>query len=499
MVLAKNTGKDAAAKSIDDARGGGANRGWLGLFDEGNAAVSVLLMGSVGINALSLRVVVTVLPSAVVQFGGLAFFAWATTVAVLGAIWGAAFAASLAALCGLKAAYRISLVLFPLGSIACAAAPDMSVFLIGRFLQGLGGGLLTALGYATIRRVFAEDLRTRAIVLVSGIWGFGAFCGPLLGGVLAGWGHWRWAFWVDVPLAAAVALSAEYALSKSAEPQAGGSLLIGTALGRLALLGASVLVVAVAGVPGSVLSSAIGLAVGAALLVVLLRIERVAGGDTARFRLLPTGAYRPGSVLGAVSLAMALMVGTTTAVLYVPYVETEIGGYSPIIGGYLTAILSLAWTAAAFVTGSAGRRGAELSILCGPVLVSLGMLLTGWALRSALLSAVALGLALVGGGIGIAWAHLGNLMMTHARDTEHDVSSTFITTNQMIAQAFASALAGMIANLGGFADAAHGPTEVVGAVSWLFFSFAAIAAAALPAAMVAVRLSAPRQESPIGR
>jgi hypothetical protein len=84
-------------------------------------------------------------------------------------------------------------------------------------------------------------------------------------------------------------------------------------------------------------------------------------------------------------------------------------------------------------------------------------------------------------------------MMAHAEETERDVSSAFISTNQMIAQAFASAFAGMIANLGGFADPALGSIGVVRGVSWLFLSFALVAAAALPASVIAVRLSAARQ------
>ena len=80
-------------------------------------------------------------------------------------------------------------------------------------------------------------------------------------------------------------------------------------------------------------------------------------------------------------------------------------------------------------------------------------------------------------------------MMSHAAAAEHDVSSAFITTNQMIAQAFASALAGMIANLAGFADAALGPIGGVSAIAWLFLWFALMAAAALPASAIAVRLS----------
>jgi hypothetical protein len=103
------------------------------------------------------------------------------------------------------------------------------------------------------------------------------------------------------------------------------------------------------------------------------------------------------------------------------------------------------------------------------------------------LAAVALGLVLIGSGIGIAWAHLINLMMTHAKNEEHDVSSGFIYTNQMIATAFASGLAGMIANLAGFADHALG-ASTAHAVAWVFLSFSTLAAAAILASIRAVRL-----------
>jgi len=460
--------------------------GWQALFSDGHAAISVMLAGGVAIHALSLRVVSTVLPTVVAEIGGLRFFAWTTTVAVVGAIWGASLAASVARSWGLRRAYRISLALFAAGSITCAIAPDMAVFLIGRLFQGLGGGLLTALAYTTIQRVFPHSLRTRAIVLVSGIWGVAALCGPMLGGVLAGWGLWRWAFWVDVPVAIMLMVLAEFSLARMAEPTA-GAIEVGTAVARLSLLGASVLAVATGSIWGTGLSSAIGLGVGAVPLIVLLRIEQSSASN--RFRLLPTGAYRPRNVLGAVSLTMALTVGSTMAVVYLPYVVVEIGGYAPIFGGYLSAVLALSWTAASFVTASAERKWAVRSILAGVTLVVGGMVLTGVALIVWSMMTIALALILVGGGIGVAWAHLANLMMAHARAGEHDISSAFISTNQMVANSFASALAGMVANLAGFADPSVGSAGLVRAVAWVFFAFSLVAAGALPVSLMSIRLS----------
>src|SRR5580658_5875078 len=96
--------------------------GWAVLFAKGNGGPLVVLTGGVLMHALSLRVVATVLPPAVAEIGGLRFFAWTMTLAFVGAIWGAAFAAPLAVSCGLRDSYRISLLLFAGGSAACATA-----------------------------------------------------------------------------------------------------------------------------------------------------------------------------------------------------------------------------------------------------------------------------------------------------------------------------------------------------------------------------------------
>jgi MFS family permease len=479
---------------LDAAQRNGAAAGWLSLFREGNALVSVMITGGVALHALSMRVVATALPSVVTEIGGLPFFAWTTTVAIVSALWGAAFVASLVRSRGLRDAYRISLALFAAGSIGCAVAPNMAVFLTGRLFQGLGGGLLTALAYTTIRRVFIENVRTRAIVLLSGIWGVAAFSGPVLGGVLAGWGLWRCAFWIDVPFAVAVGVLAELTLSKSAEPDAGGAAVQpGTVCARLALLTGSALAVSVGGVSGEAPSSGIGLVLGTLLLVGLLRVEQVPGARTT-FRLLPSGAYRLSNVLGAVSLTMALMsASTTAAVLYVPYVATEVGGYPPIVGGYLGALLAVSWSCAAFLTASAEGLWAERSIILGPVSICLGLAIAAYALTEGSFFSMAFGIGLAGAGVGVAWAHLSNLMMAHAKKAEHDLSSAFIYTNQMIASAFASALAGMIANPAGFADRALGPSAVIQSVTWVFLSFSALAACVVPTSIISARLSAASQ------
>ncbi len=119
-------------------------------------------------------VVATTLPAIVADIGGIAQYAWVTTVFVVGSVGGSAIAASLAGRLGLRAAYRLATALFVAGAGICAMAPGMSVLLTGRALQGLGGGLLTALAYSTIRQLLPDVLRSRAIAMVSGVWGVAA-------------------------------------------------------------------------------------------------------------------------------------------------------------------------------------------------------------------------------------------------------------------------------------------------------------------------------------
>src|SRR5207245_2549950 len=93
-MVVEQTDSNNMATSLDAAPQATAKASWLALFRDGNAFISIMLTGGVAIHALSLRVISTVLPSVVEEIDGLRFFTWSTTVAIVSAIWGAAFAAS---------------------------------------------------------------------------------------------------------------------------------------------------------------------------------------------------------------------------------------------------------------------------------------------------------------------------------------------------------------------------------------------------------------------
>ena len=164
---------------------------WADLLHGTNALRSIALAGGVALHAINVYIVTTILPSVIKDIGGLEYYAWNTTLFVVTSIVGSALSARLIETLGPRAAYLLAVAVFTVGSVVCALAPSMPVLLAGRSIQGLGGGILFALSYALIRLVFAAPLWSRAMALVSGMWGVATLCGPAIGGVFAQTGHWR--------------------------------------------------------------------------------------------------------------------------------------------------------------------------------------------------------------------------------------------------------------------------------------------------------------------
>ena len=332
--------------------------GWAPLLARENMVRFAALASGVTLHATYILVVATIMPSAVADIGGLAFYAWATTLFAVGSIAGAASAAPLLARHGARDAYRLAILLFALGSAGCGAAPNMGVLVVGRALQGIGGGMLAALGYALVTALFADALRSRAIALLSSVWGIAALGGPLLGGVLAEMGQWRAAFWVALPLCLGCALLAGRIL-----PRPGGAAERGDRFPvlRLALLAGAALALSVGSVPGRVAASLAGLVAAVLLLALVLRLDHRAAK-----RMLPAGALDLRTLTGAVTITMALLVVTIGTSSFMPYVLRGGEGASPLVAGYVAALSSLSWTAATLLAGTAGTAASRRWILAGP-------------------------------------------------------------------------------------------------------------------------------------
>lgn len=443
---------------------------WADLLSGTNALLTIALTGGVALHAINIYIVTTILPSVVNDIGGLEYYAWNTTIFVATSIVGSALSSKILDSFGPKFAYLIALIIFSLGSIWCAASPSMLILLGGRALQGFGGGILFALSYALIRIVFTEKLWSRAMGVVSGMWGIATLCGPAIGGIFAESGHWRWAFWALLPVAIFLAL---IVLGKLPKKQTQSPQITKIPFLAILLLVVSVLAISIGSLSESLVINLIGLIIGIATVVIIAFLDGKDGK-----RLLPSGAYSLKNQLGVIFLTMCLLVGGMTTEIYVPYFLQTIHHFSPLSAGYLTAVMAAGWTIGALF--SANKTGSIVLriIRTGPVIIFISLIILAVLTHnqqltdSVTLSIVYLVAMMgVGLGIGICWPHLVLRVFNSAPEGEENLASSSIITIQLYATAFSAALVGVVVNNSGLMT----PGGIVGAQQasiWLFALFA---------------------------
>ncbi|PHM58492.1 MFS transporter [Xenorhabdus sp. KK7.4] len=456
---------------------------WGELLSGRNGLISIALAGGVALHAINIYIATTILPSVVRDIGGLEYYAWNTTLFMVASIIGAPLSKNVLSRFGPRAAYLVALVVFCVGTLICAAATDMQWMLVGRFIQGFGGGILFALSYALIRIVFDERLWPRAMAMVSGMWGIATLCGPAIGGIFANGDTWRLAFIALLPVAAvlAVIVLVQLAIYQKSAVQTERA-----AIGKILLLGVSVLIISVASLSKLVFINMAGVVIGLAIVVLIARFDR-----KSKIKLLPTGAYDIRAPLGAIYACMSLLVIGMTTEIFVPYFLQVIHGYRPLIAGYATALMAAGWTLGSLFSSGRSTQIAQMLVRHGPILVVIALIMLAIIMPSQYLFSPAFGiilmciaLAAVGIGIGAAWPHMLTQVFTSAPVGQEDLASTSITTVQLYATAIGSALAGIVANIAGFSE----PGGLAGAQSAAVWLFAVFAIAPILAAFVVRRV-----------
>lgn len=444
---------------------------WGDLLSGQNAARSAALSGGVALHAINIYIATTVLPSVVQEIGGLNLYAWNTTLFVVASILGSALTSRTLNRTGSRGAYMIAITLFLAGSLLCALAPSMLVMLLGRAVQGLGGGFLFALGYAMIYEVFEKSLWPRAFALVSGMWGVATLIGPAIGGIFADINAWRMAFGFLVPVSLLYAWLIWRALPADGQDRGPAAPLPGL---QLLLLTAAVLAISLGSTEAELSYNLLGVGVAVLLVAILVRRELKGGAG-----LLPRNALRLHSPLLMLYLTIGLLVIGMTSETFVPYFLQHLHGQTPLMSGYLAALMAAGWTLAeVWSSGWQGKR-ITLAIVTGPVLVLAGMVMLALAIPVqiadgiTLLVAISLALLLVGFGIGIGWPHLLTRVLEVTPAEDQDAAATSISTVQLFATALGAALSGMLANMGGLN--APGGTEGAISASRVLFGVLALA------------------------
>ena len=101
---------------------------------------------------------------------------------------------------GTRRVFASAIGIFTLGSILCGISSDIHLLVACRILQGCGGAMMIPVGRLTIVRTFAKSelIRAMSFVAIPGL--IGPMLGPVTGGLIVGYFHWRMIFFVNVPI-----------------------------------------------------------------------------------------------------------------------------------------------------------------------------------------------------------------------------------------------------------------------------------------------------------
>ena len=156
--------------------------------------------------ALDQTIVATALPTVVADLGGAGHQSWVVTSYLLASTIVTAVAGKLGDLFGRKSVFQVSVLFFLAGSVLCGLAGSMTMLVAARALQGIGGGAIMVTAMAVIGEVIPLRERGRYQGALGAVFGVTTVIGPLLGGFFTDNLTWRWAFWINVPIAIVVLL-----------------------------------------------------------------------------------------------------------------------------------------------------------------------------------------------------------------------------------------------------------------------------------------------------
>ena len=418
---------------------------WGDLVAPRYAAATATLCLGIALFAFNGFLVATCLPTAVEELGGAALISWSLTLYLAFAIVGGTGAAYAKQRLGGRASLIGAALLVLAGSLVAGLAPDMPTVLVGRVLQGLGEGLVSALCYALIPELFPAALVPKVFGAESLVWAIAAFGGPLLAGVLTQFVSWRAAFLVNVPLAVLfIALAS--ALVPAGKAHAATARVPGL---RLGAVGGAVLLLCWAGIARGLLVLALMFAAAGLLIALALRLD-----GRAREPLLPSAAFSPRGTIGAgLWIVLMMPMAEAAAAVFLAFALQRLWGYNATQAGAANALMAMFWSLTALgVANVASQRRRQSLIGLGPVLLVAGLLGLLFALRHEATALLFFGQALLGMAFGVTWGPLSQALMETAPPAERDRTSALLPTLQSAGYAIGAALHGFAANTAGLAS-----------------------------------------------
>ncbi len=396
-------------------------------------AVSVGLVALVMLVAFEAMAVATAMPVVARELGGMHLYNLAFSATLAASVIATVLGGRWSDVRGPMQPIATGVVGFVAGLLIAGFAPTMEVLVAGRFVQGLGAGLIQVALYVLVARVYPGELHPKVFALFSAAWVVPSMVGPTIAGLVVENIDWRWIFW-GVSL---IVIPAALLLWRGSGGQAAGDGGAGPApgLGRK-LVWATLTAVAAALIQyGSALE--LGgvplLAAGVVLLAVALP------------RLLPAGALRAARGLPTAPVLRGLAYGALMAAqVLIPLMLINERGLTPTGAGVVLTIGALGWSAGSWLKGR-GTIGNLTALRGGALMVAAGISLISLVLIDAVPIALAyVAMAVSGLGIGALHPTVSVMVLEMSRAGEEGQNSAALGVGESVFTVVAVAITGAL-------------------------------------------------------
>ncbi|WP_406352603.1 MFS transporter [Streptomyces sp. NBC_00658] len=326
------------ATTVPAGAGSDADDGVLG---RGYRALSIGIVSVVLLIAFEATAVGTAMPVAARELDGVSLYAFAFSGYFTTSLFGMVLAGQWSDRDGPLASLTAGISAFAAGLLLCGTAGTMWLFILGRAVQGLGGGLVIVALYVVVGQAYPERLRPSIMAAFAASWVIPSVVGPLAAGAVTEHLGWRWVFLaIPVLVLLPLALALPQIRRRTARPEGAekGRVPFDRRRIRLALgisCGAGILQYAAQDLTWFSLVPAV---IGVALLV------------PAVLGLLPRGTYRAARGLPSVVLLRGVAAGSFIAAeSFVPLMLVTQRGLSPTLAGFSLAAGGGTWALGSYI------------------------------------------------------------------------------------------------------------------------------------------------------
>jgi MFS family permease len=374
--------------------------------------------------AMEALIVAVIMPAVEDDLGGLSLYGWSFTAFTLASFASVPLAGRLADRVGPRKVLSVSVLMYAAGLAIAAFAPSMLVLVVGRFVQGFGGGGLYTASMATVAKTYEDRLRPRVMALLASMWVLPGLIGPPIGSLIATTIGWRWAFIAPIPailVGVALILPALRSIDVSSDDD---GLPVGASL--VLMLGAGVLL---ASLTEPTWFTLLGLPLGLAIGIPALR------------RITPPGTFRASPGIPAAAVAAFLTSFAFIAVdAFLTLMLHDVRGLSVGIAGLVICGAAVSWAAGTWWQSRVVvRRGARYVVRVGSsfLVLSILVVLTGLVHDVTILGVhveqlpiwiAYIGWAIGGLGMGITWPTIPVAVMGQTSEGHEagELSSTLL-------------------------------------------------------------------------